>query len=851
MKYNITSFPVQKLPASKKTEEWYQSCVDYIIGAGEASRNGTDRSTREEMQSCYDLYNSIYNEKDLKYVTDPFKQDDGFPATAKEFNIIRPKIDLLIGEETKRPQRYSVVRTSNIASSDLQEKAKSLLLEYVQASIMAHMGPEEAARFEEALATGEIMAPEQIHSYLTRSHKDIAEIQAQSTIEYLSKKLNLNNEFVKTWNDALKAGEEIGYVGIINGEPVFEAVNPLYFSYETSEGLEFIHDANSCSRKFRMSVADLYDRFYDKLTERQLDELLSLVNPGFSAHNGKDKNMVDDFNHINIRFNNNPISNGDLIDVYHACWKSFKKIGFVTILNEAGEPEEIIVDESYKVMGDELNVEWDWIIEVLEGYRAGDDFYFGMGPVEYQYRSTDNLNAQRLPYTGVVYSNNNSKPKSLVAIMKPLQYMYIIVWYRLELAMARDKGKILTMDLTQIPKSMNIDVAKWAHYLSALGVNFVNPYEDGWDIPGREGGKASAFNQFSAADLTMANVIDQYINLLNKIESMVDSLSGVSAQREGAISSNELVGNVERSVVQSSHITEPLFWKHNMFKREVLTMLLNAAKVAWRDGNKTHLNYMLDDATRAFLQLTDDFFYEDFDIFVSDSTKDEQILEQIRSLLQPAMQNGASLLEVAEIMTMNNINMIKNKLEEIDIRKSEEQQAMIQQEQQQEQQIVQMQNEIKEAEMMMDQAKLDLERYKIDQDNMTKITIAQLNAYRGTENMDQDMNGIPDPVEIGKNAIAQLKVDSDAMNKQTELSLKAREARAKEELEKRKIEASEKAENLKATLEREKLELEKAKLSAAKELQLVKDKAAMEREKLKAKTALRNKVAGEKKAVKK
>ena len=35
--------------------------------------------------------------KDLKYVTDPFKQDDGFPASPRNFNIIRPKIDLLIG----------------------------------------------------------------------------------------------------------------------------------------------------------------------------------------------------------------------------------------------------------------------------------------------------------------------------------------------------------------------------------------------------------------------------------------------------------------------------------------------------------------------------------------------------------------------------------------------------------------------------------------------------------------------------------------------------------------------------------------------------------------------------------
>ena len=42
------------------------------------------------------------------------------------------------------------------------------------------------------------------------------------------------------------------------------------------------------------------------------------------------------------------------------------------------------------------------------------------------------------------------------------------------------------MDPTQIPKSMGIDVGKWAHYLSSMGVAFVNPYEEGWDVPGRE-----------------------------------------------------------------------------------------------------------------------------------------------------------------------------------------------------------------------------------------------------------------------------------------------------------------------------------------------------------------------------
>jgi hypothetical protein len=213
---------------------------------------------------------------------------------------------------------------------------------------------------------------------------------------------------------------------------------------------------------------------------------------------------------------------------------------------------------------------------------------------------------------------------------------------------------------------MNIDPAKWMHYLGAMGVNFINPYEEGWDIPGREGGKPAAFNQITALDLTMASTIDQYINLMDKIESMVSEITGVTKQREGAISSNELVGNVERSVVQSAHITEPLFWVHNQVKKEVLNMLLNTSKAAWKDSGKMHLHYILDDATRAYLTLSEDFFYEDMDVFVDDSTKNQQQVEALKQLMQPAMQNGASLLDVAEIITMDNITMIKNRLEEIE-----------------------------------------------------------------------------------------------------------------------------------------------------------------------------------------
>lgn len=838
---NTKSFPAQKLPMSKKTQAWKEACVDYVVGAGDSGFGGNGRSRSDEMQTYYDLYNSIYNEKDLKYVTNPFKQDDGFPAMAQDYNIIKPYVDQLLGEETKRPFNFHPQRTSDIAASELQEKAKEMLMDYIQATIASKLSPEQAARYEQALATGEIQTPEAIAKYVQKDYKDIAETEAYHALQFLKRKLNLTHEFYKGWKDALIGGEEIYYIGVINGDPYVERVNPMYFDYEHSLDLEFIDDAAWCRRKMIMSATEIYDRFYDKMSERQLNELLELIDqrPG-AGNNPEIRKTSIDYESIKLHkinsFTDNPFDI-DHIVVYHCCWKSFKKIGFVTLLNpETGEVEEFQVDEDYKVTGTEQSVEWDWIIEVWEGYRIGDDMYIGIQPIEYQHISADNPNSQKLPYTGVVYNNTNSKPRSLVSMMKPLQYMYIVVWYRLELALSRDKGKVAVMDITQIPKSMNIDVNKWMHYLSALGVAFINPYDEGWDIPGREGGKPSQFNQLSSWDLTMSNVIAEYIQLMQKIEDMVAKLTGITPQRQGQIAASELVSNANTAVNMSYHITEPWFWNHNQVKRRVLTMLLNTSKAAWKDS-KRYLNYILDDATRAFVQLSDNFFYEDMDIFVDDSTKNQQYIDQLKQLLQPAMQNGASLLDIAEIITLDNMSMIKNRLEEIEQKRMEQMQQQQQAEQQAQQQIAEQQNQLKEEELMLKEAELDLEKYKVDQDrykaeqdNATKITVAQINSYRGAENMDQDMNGIPDPIEIGKQALEQQKINSDIATKQLELNNKRREIEQKREAENKKI------------------QLEKDRMKHETELQRMSDKAAMDREKLKAKTALRNKVVGESKS---
>nr|DAX32501.1 MAG TPA: portal protein [Caudoviricetes sp.] len=220
---------------------------------------------------------------------------------------------------------------------------------------------------------------------MSKDYKDIAEITAYHSLNYLKNKLNITHEFFKGWKDALIGGEEIYYVGVLNGQPCMQRINPLYFDYDTeTSDIEFIHEAQWCCYEMIMSATEIYDRLYDKMSEKQLNELLELMEDGVKGGiNPELRKTSLDYAHIKLHningFTSNPFDGSDNIRLWHCCWKSFKKIGFVTVIDpETGMPEEYEVDETYKETGMELNVEWKWIIEVWEGYRYGEDGYVGI-----------------------------------------------------------------------------------------------------------------------------------------------------------------------------------------------------------------------------------------------------------------------------------------------------------------------------------------------------------------------------------------------------------------------------------------------------------------------------------------
>lgn len=757
-KYNsrVHTEPNQKLSLRKKTEEWKQANVDAYIG--KSTMGGVTGTARKaEIKIAYDLYNGVFDEKDFKHITDPFKADEGFPASLQNFNHIKPKIDLLEGEETKRPFNFKVIQTNEEATSKVQEKYKEILTQTMMD--IALKGESDSPITEE-----EVDQVESIALYMAKDFSDVAEQQAYHSLNYLTEKEDLKTKFSTCFHDLLCASIQVGYVGAINGEPVFERVNPLHFSCDTSPESNYIEDGDWAVRRMRMTWSSVYDRFYDLMDEGELDQLLDKFNA--SGTSGKKGDSVGPYG---ITWRSMPGSDtfdntfsDEVIDVYHVVWRSLKKIGFLSYTDEFGNEQEDIVDETYKPSPDE-DIAWDWIDEIWEGYRVGDDLYLGIKPIINQSVSLDNPNATKLPYIGHIHNSNNTSPKSLVEIMKPLQYFYITIMYQLQLTIARDKGKIITIDVTQIPKSMGIDTNKWLHYLSSTNVNFINPYEEGWDIPGREGGKPAAFNQFGQADLSMSNVIVDYIQLMTKIEDMIGELSGVSKARQGQIHQSSLVGNTQQEIIQSSHITEGLYYSHNQFKKRVYTALLDTAKSVWANSDKQKLHYFTDDMVRVFMDITDDFLYSDMDIFVTDSTRESQNIEAIRQLAQPAMQNGASLLDIAEIYASNNLTDIKNKLERIQKaqeKREEDLQRMAQEAQVQAQQI---QAQVEEQRMALEDAKLAQQEQESIRNSETQIQVALINADS------------KEAIEEGKRSLELTKLDLDSQVKSDEMDMKEKE----------------------------------------------------------------------------
>ena len=726
MENRYKSMPSMVVAEKEKTQEWCRQVLNAITSYMGAE-GGTYHSTRAKDIRNYQIYNGVLSQGDYSYITEQYGLT--YPARLVNYPIIAPKIDLLIGEELRRPIDMKVTTVNKAAVIRKHDHKVGLMMKSLLQDFHAEMQEEMNI---DVLAEGQGMPiPEDIETYMKYNYREMIEETAQDGLEYVTNRYNIKDVFKEGFRDLLITGKEFYKVNIQNGDPYARRIDPRNIVFDDSFHSDYLDDASWVGEERWLSINEINDEYKDSLTTDdllELDKMRNLYLGGDLANYNSSFEWVDVAHGREAR-----------IRVVSCEWKSLRAIKFKLSDNkyDPSRPFRKMVKDTYRKRKGET-VETKWVDDVWEATLIGGKILVNARRRDNQVRSIDDPGKTPLSYVGCIKGNTTGATASLVDLLDNIQMLYNIVVYQIELAMARSGGKAVVYDVSQLPTNVGMDIQQVLYHLKTDGIIPINSKD--------EGNQMSSFNQFQQIDFTLSQSVQQLINLKVMLEDMAGQISGVTKQREGAVGQYEYVGNVQRSVVQSATITESWFYSHGEAKQRVLERLCNLMKIAWAGGKKAGM--ILGDGAYKFLNVMPDIALQDFGLYVGDSGKDDSMKQVVQQLAQSALQAGSiDMLGVIKVLRSDTMTEAEKVLE----------QAMSEmQKQQQESMKEQMQAQQAAAEAV--QAKFQAEAQLKQMDNEAKLQVAQINAESKLEvakiqaDVDRDIHDTKERNEMDKKA---------------------------------------------------------------------------------------------------
>ena len=759
--------PRQRLSYAEKNKEWRKDNLDFADKRSFYYDDEVRQNLRNKAINL-NLYNGIVDVRDLTNIVNPNQLDASYvPENIPHHPIVVPKIDLLVGEEIKRRFDWSVIVTNSDAISSKEEEKKKFLNERLTNFLQANYQDDELKAKMEELA-----------KYMKYSWQDLREKMANQILKHYWQELRFAEKFSKGFKDALIMAEEIYLLDISHGEPVMEKLNPLKVHAVRSGNSDKIEDSSIIIIEDYKSPNQLVDEYFDELKPEEIDCILE-----YSTTSSRGTYAEDNDNHTLFRdtidlagqynslfelaelnghfFGSNYTDEHGNIRELRVRWKSLRKVKKIKFYDEYGETQYRFESEEYildKNMGEEETI--FWMNEGWEGIKLGKDIYLKMRPLPVQYIKANNPSKGHLGIIGQVYNTNQGRAVSMMDRAKNFQYMYDAIFDRLNKAISTNYGKILELDLAKIPS--NWEVEKWMHFAVVNKIAVIDSFKEG--AHGAATGKlAGNMNNLGgrSIDMETGSYIQQHIQLLEFIKMEMGELCGVSKQREGQIENRETVGGVERSVNQSSHITEYWFMLHESVKIRVLEAFLETAKIALKDVENKKVQYILDDQTIEILNMSgEDLAESDYGILVTNTPKTMELEQAIKQYAQAFIQNGGSMSTIMDIYFSPSLMDMRRKLEDAEAEMAQRNSAA----QDEQNKIAREQMQAAQA---LEQQKLQLEDTKSQREDATKRYVAELSHDMTPETGTVD-DGIENPLDRDK-----FELDVEKARKDYELKLRA------------------------------------------------------------------------------
>ena len=793
------SFPRQKLPDSKKDDNWFKKNMDFAEHLLTSDVNL--RSNFKNKKVNYNLRANIINDKDFEKYINPDNMDlESLPASFQHVGIENSKINLLLGEYSKRKKEFKAYISANDSDGigrkeeELMNQIKSELTDIIKSTSISD---EEVQK-----------RLQKLQNYQTYEYQDVAEITANKILKKEYKEGDFDFTFLRTFEDLLVGGEEIMYCGVLGGNPVMRRVNPMNV-YTMGGNSMYIEDADIIVEYGYKSVGQIIDDYWEELSEDDVDFLERGKSDASAGGGGiglnRDISVYDYYgeqgalsifhpNEMGTRTFSGAFDTYGNVRVLKVCWRSRRKIGELTFFDDDGQEQKDWVPEDYKVkkeLGE--TVKWIWVNEWMEGTKIADHIYTVMRPVPYASKSLVNKSKGTPPYVGSVNSTNDYKVQSLMDIMKPLTYSYDIAYYKRELEIATYKGSFTAINSSLIPSGW--DPKEWMRYVTINKFAWLDPTNEILKGPS-QGKSAGAFNTLTATQVNIGDpqAIGMYTNLLVDIENTLGKLAGVSGAREGQVSNRQSNGSVEMEVSQTSHITEKWFAIDANFRKRVLTKFLEACKYAYKKNPKKG-QFLLDDMGQHMVTKFDEFVSSEYDVHISNSTNDTQLYDDLRALSQAAIQNGqATISDLIAITQSESVQEVSRRLEDSARRIKEEGQQMEEKkmasQEEQNKAMLEDKNAQRQIEAKFHDDDIAVKREQIQADlqiaGMKEMHANSRHAADG-ERVDTDKNGIDDYLDIRRTDVDEKYKQDQVRLSEDKLTEQIRSNMAKEEIAKEKV----------------------------------------------------------------
>lgn len=802
----LNIFPDQfKTDKEKQDESWIKNTMDYFSNKAYAEYI----KNRDTFVKNYDLMKGIlrmedfYQEPEVRSFTDVLTADLELPAYVKNYSIITTPVNELVGEISKRPDTYRVKAFDDDSKSEELQFKTEILQEYVMNQVKQKL-IQKAAMSGEEISEEDLqqMTMEQVQDQLD-SYTSVAEKWANHILTCQKAEFNLKEKSEDAFRDLCISAREFYHIYEDNSKLGFnvEVANPKNTWFLTTPDRKYISDptgraqgAYAAGTVQVMELSEIIESVPD-LSKEEIDHLRSslqdygLINVRESnlgnpeATPGNDSVMYDTFDPLVLQtrmmiesemkenndglkdflgLTNNVSSFGYKYVVVRSYWISKKKIGKLIYIDEMGNEQSTLVDETYKsgTIPTQQSLEWGWINQWYQGTKIGPDIY--------HIKPFTLLNY--CPIIGTTYEVKNTEAKSLVDMMKPFQVIYNVCMNQLYKLLEKEVGKVYLTSIRHVPVPKDGDAQDaldiWEMEARNRGVVFIDDSPENLKSP-------SSFNQHREIDLTRTQEIQSRYTLAQQIKNECWELVGMSKQRLGSVSASESATGTNAAIQQSYSQTEPLFVAHEYVMGQLYQAIIDAALYVESEKPQSTLSYITSEGESAFVQVNgSDLKFRDLKVFLTNRPEDTQMFNELRQLSQAVIQNGGTLYEIIELYSTKSIREMKKVFKDMrDRQVAQQEQANQMQQQQLQQQQEQAQAQLAQAAQLQQEQQAH-EDYQNELDRINKIQIATINAEAKTVLPDLDSNNTPDVLEMSKLTNDQAKAEKDYQAKMADIQSK-------------------------------------------------------------------------------